>query len=379
MTRVVVVGAGLAGSATAWRLAQAGDDVTLVEAFAPAHAGGSSHGSARIFRHAYPDLFHAELTVRALDEWRELEDAAGVSLVRQTGGLDFGKYRDLDGIAASLAALGLEHERLSADAARERWSHIAFDTDVVYHAGAGVLDADLAVQSMVRLAEAAGARVITDTAVQPPRKATSGGGGGISTTTSGFSRGLWEVVAGDEVIEADVVVLAVGGWLPELLPGLGLPAFPPVEVSQQNAFFFERPEGLDDWPIFVNKGDLSVYSLPAGRDMPAAFKIAEHDGGSRTSASARDGLVDAAARERIIGYVGEFLPTVTPQPIAEQTCLYTSTPSENFIIDSFDGLVVASPCSGHGAKFAPLLGTIIADVAHGGSAPEPFRLASHLS
>lgn len=363
MSRVVVVGAGLAGSATAWRLAQSGDDVTLVEAFTPANDHGSSHGSARIFRHAYPDLFHAELTVRALDEWRELEDAAGVSLVRQTGGLDFGKNRDLDGIAASLAALGLEHERLSAAAARERWPHIAFDTDVVYHAGAGVLDADLAVQSMVSLAQAAGATGRTGSPVVSVTRRPAG----------------WVVALGNTIIEADVVVLAVGGWLPELLPDLDLPPFPPLEVSQQNAFFFERPADLDDWPIFVNKGDLSVYSLPAGRDLPAAFKIAEHDGGSRTSASGRDGVVDAAARERIVGYVREFLPSVTPVPIAEQTCLYTSTPSENFIIDSFDGLVVASPCSGHGAKFAPLLGSIIADVAHGGSAPEPFRLASHLS
>lgn len=363
MTRVVVVGAGLAGSAAAWRLAQAGDDVTIVEAFEPAHAGGSSHGSARIFRHAYPDVFHAELTLRALEQWVELEEAAGVELVRRTGGLDFGAFRDLDGIEASLAQLGVPHERLSREAARERFPHIAFDTDAVFHEGAGVLDADLAVHSMLALAESAGATVRTGSRV-------------VSITRRA---GGWVVALAGVIIEVDVVVLAVGAWLPELLPDLSLPGFPPLVVSQQNAFFFERPVGVEDWPVFVNKGGLSVYSLPAGRDLPSAFKIAEHDGGSRTTASGRDGVVDAAARDRIIGYVSEFLPAVSPVPIAEQTCLYTSTPSENFIIDSVDGLVVASPCSGHGAKFAPLLGSIIADVAHGAAAPEPFRLASHLS
>ncbi|MGX5679782.1 FAD-dependent oxidoreductase [Schumannella luteola] len=359
--RAVVAGAGLAGAAAAWRLAAGGDDVTLVEAFTPAHGGGSSHGSARIFRHAYPDLFHAELTVRALEQWRELEDAAGVSLVRQTGGLDFGIHRDLDGIASSLSALGLEHERLTRDAARERFPHIAFDTDAVWHAGAGVLDADLAVHSMVRLATEAGAEVITGEPVA-----------GVSRQGS-----EWVVDLGDRQLTADVVVFAVGAWLPELAAGLPIPALPALTVSQQNAFFFERPAELADWPIFVHKGDLSVYSLPAGRDLPAAFKIAEHDGGSRTTASGRDGVVDAAARERIIGYVTEFLPAVRPEPLAAQTCLYTSTPSENFLIDSFDGLVIASPCSGHGAKFGPLTGSIIADVARGGRAPEPFLLASH--
>lgn len=361
MSRVVVVGAGLAGSAAAWRLVTGGDDVTLVEAFSPAHGGGSSHGSARIFRHAYPDVFHASLTVRALEEWRELEEAAGVDLVRRTGGLDFGVHRDLDGIAASLASLGLDHERLTRDAARERFPHIAFDTDAVWHAGAGVLDADLAVHSMVRLAAEAGAEVITGDAV-------------ASVSRSGAD---WLVELGDRALVADTVVLAVGAWLPELLRDLPLPPLPTFAVSQQNAFYFERPADLDEWPIFVHKGDLQVYSLPAGRDLPAAFKIAEHDGGSRTSASGRDGVVDASARERIIGYVREYLPSVHPEPLAAQTCLYTSTPSENFLIDSFDGLVVASPCSGHGAKFAPLTGSIIADVVRGGRAPEPFLLASH--
>lgn len=361
MTSFVVAGAGLAGAATAWRLASGGDEVTLIEAVVPAHAGGSSHGSARIFRHAYPDRFHAELTVRALEQWRELESLAGVELVRRTGGLDFGAHRDLDGIAASLASLGLTHERLSRDAARERFPHLAFDTDVVWHEGAGVIDAELAVQSMVRLAAEAGATVVTG---EPVDSVVRNGSG-------------WRVGFGDHTVVADVVVLTVGAWLPELLPDLPVPPFPPLTVSQQNAFFFERPADLPDWPIFVHKGDLSVYSLPAHRDMPAAFKIAEHDGGSRTTASGRDGVVDPAARERIIAYVREFIPAAAPEPIAEQTCLYTSTPSENFIIDSFDGLVIASPCSGHGAKFAPLLGSIIAGAARGTPAPEPFLLASH--
>lgn len=359
--KVVVVGAGLAGSATAWRLAQRGDDVTLVEAFSPAHPGGSSHGSARIFRHAYPDRFHAELTVRALEGWRELEAESGEPVLRITGGLDFGAQRDLDGIAASLASLGLPHERLSADAARERFPHITFTGPAVYHPGAGVLDADLAVRTMVDRAELAGATVLVNSPVLSVGRVVGG----------------WEVRLADRTITADRVVLTVGAWLPEFLNGI---AFPPLTVSQQQAFFFAFPEQFaGPWPIFVYKDEASVYALPGGYDVGgAAFKIAEHDGKNVTTARDRDGIVQPEARERIIRWVEANLPGVDPTPVGETTCLYTSTPSEDFVIDSVDGLVIASPCSGHGAKFAPLLGELIADVAHGGTAPRPFQLASHL-
>lgn len=362
-----VVGAGLAGAATAWRLASAGEDVVLIEAHQPATVLGSSHGSARIFRHAYPDGFHARLTMRALDGWSELEDAGGVDLLRVTGGLDFGARRDLAGIARSLADLGIEHEVVDRDDAAERWSHIAFDGPAVYHPGAGVVDADLAVRTMVALAVAAGARVLTESPVRAITKSSTG----YRVSGTAFE------------LDAAVVVVCAGAWLPELLGDLPLPdgvrqRFPQLTVSQQQAFHFPFPAGVTEWPVYVHKDELSVYCLPGGRDAGGAgFKIAEHDGGGVTTASTRDGIVDDTARARVIRYVERYLPSVTPEPYAELTCLYTSTPSERFIIDEFDGLVIASPCSGHGAKFAPLLGELIAGAATGTPAPAPFRLAAH--
>lgn len=361
MTRVAVVGAGLAGAAAAWRLAASGDEVTILESVVPAHSGGSSHGSARIFRHAYPDSFYVDLTVRARDEWDELEDAAGVELVRATGGLDFGRHRDRDAIAASLSAAGLPFERLSIAEAHERWPHLIVDTDVVYQPDAGVLDADQAVQSMVALAQQAGADLHTHTPVSGLRRDGQG----------------WVVEAGELSVAADAVVLAPGAWLAEFDGMTGVPPLPPLTVSQQNAFFFARPAELADWPVFVHKGPMSVYSLPAGRDNGGAFKIAEHDGGSRTTARNRDGLVDPSARDRIVGYLRTYLPSVEPEPLDEQTCLYTMTPSEDFVIDGSDGLVIASVCSGHGAKFAPLTGSLIAEVVHGASPLPRFRLGAH--
>jgi sarcosine oxidase len=366
---IVVVGAGLAGSAAAWRLAAAGRDVVLVEAATPANAGGSSHGSARIFRHAYADPFYVGLTVRALEGWRELEAVSGTDLLTTTGGLDFGPGRDLPAIAAALEAHGLEFEHLGPEAAHERWPHLVFGGPVVHHTAAGVVDAAMAVETMVAQARRSGATVLTGERVVAVE--ATGDGATVQLEHGG-------------ALAASVVVIAAGGWLPELaprLPGGIAERLPELVVTQQQVFHFPfpvQPERSTDWPVFVTKGTMDVYSLPGGRDAGGiGFKIAEHDGGGPTTASGRDGVVDPASRARILDYVRRTLPTVDPMPYAETTCLYTSTPNEDFVLDRVGPVVIASPCSGHGAKFAPLLGELIADAATGGAVPDRFRLDAH--
>ena len=96
------------------------------------------------------------------------------------------------------------------------------------------------------------------------------------------------------------------------------------------------------------------------------------------SAAAQDGRIDPANRERVIDYVKRYLPGLDPTPYAETTCIFTSTPTEDFIMDEAQGITIMSPCSGHGAKFGPLLGDLAADLATGiGTVPEIFRLSSH--
>jgi sarcosine oxidase len=122
---------------------------------------------------------------------------------------------------------------------------------------------------------------------------------------------------------------------------------------------------------------MQVYALPGGRD--AGFggqKVAEYNGGRRLrSAAGQSGMIDPANRARVVEHVRRYLPGLVPEPYAETTCLFTNTPTEDFVIDGVDGVTVVSPCSGHGAKFAPLLGELGADVATGsGTAPEQFRV-----
>src|ERR1700761_5121339 len=106
---VVVIGAGLAGAATAWSAAERGLSVLTLEQFEPGHARGSSHGSARIVRRAYSDPLYVGLTGRAFELWREVETRSGASLLRFYGGLDFGPRRDVARVAAALAAHGVAH------------------------------------------------------------------------------------------------------------------------------------------------------------------------------------------------------------------------------------------------------------------------------
>lgn len=385
---LIIVGGGLAGSAAAWATSARGMSVVVLEAFGAAHRRGSSHGSARIFRRAYPDPLYVRLTGLAEPLWRQVEDEAGETLLQLTGGLDFGPLRDPPTLHAVLTSCGVPAELLSPAQAAERWPGISFGAGgpVMFHAGAGALDPGRAMAAMLRLAAVRGADVRFDTPVTHLRALPGDDGAVVHTDSGRFT--------------APVVAVAVGAWLAPLLGDLV--SLPPLEVTQQQAFHLApraahgttgtvgttgpasvaRPYGEDPWPIFIYRDATDYfYGLPAGRDgeVPGAVKLGEHHSGVPTTASGRDGLVDPAARDRATAFAASRLPGLDPRPVGEFTCLYTTTATEDFILDRQGPFVIASPCSGHGAKFAPLLGEIIADLAAGRPAPDPrFRLAAHL-
>jgi sarcosine oxidase len=370
----VVVGAGLAGAATAWHLAAAGHEVTILERGVPADPNGSSHGSARIFRYAYPDPFYARLVTDARRVWSELEQAHGEQLIRPTGSLDFGAVRKPRALAEVLNDIGVEHELVAKSAAAERWVDITVDYDVLWHPGAGVIDAERSVRAMIDQARSHGARLMTSWDVT----SVSARGSGYRLRSSNGS-----------TADARQVVIAAGSWLPSLLGALDvrgdfLSAIPHITVLQEQAYHFPYRDPSAAWPTFIHKSDsIQTYSLPGGRD--AGFrgqKLAQYCGGrSISTGAAQDGRVDPANRQRMIEYVEQFLPGLTPEPYAETTCLFTNTPTEDFILDRCDGITVLSPCSGHGAKFAPLIGRLAAEVASASTAsvgraaaPPEFRV-----
>jgi monomeric sarcosine oxidase len=360
---VVVVGAGLAGSAAARVLAARGRSVVLVEAFEPGHRRGSSHGTARIFRRAYPDPLYVRLTGQAQELWRELAEEAGEELITATGAVDYGPAREQEKMYEILIAQGVPAELMPPGEAAERWPGMSFGREpVMFHPDGGVLDPERAMTAMRRAAAARGAQVSFGTPVL--RVEADHDGATVHTA--------------DRSWRAPAVIVAVGAWLEPLLGGQ-VP-LPPLAVTQQQAFHF-APRTPGPWPAFIYYDEVVRYGLPAGRDgeVPGAVKLGEHHVGTVTTGDGRDGIVNPAVRDRVGAFVRQHLGGLDPDPVGEVTCLYTSTANEDFILDRHGPFVVCSPCSGHGAKFAPLVGEIAADLACGGAPSElRFTLAAHL-
>ncbi|MEP6628862.1 MAG: FAD-dependent oxidoreductase [Lapillicoccus sp.] len=345
----VIVGAGLMGSATAWHLARQGVPALVLEQFEPATTRGSSHGSARITRRAYPEDDYVRLTGEAFEWWRELETASGTTLLRMTGGLDHGSWREPEVIAASLARAGVEHELLSAVEAGDRFSGMVFDSPALYHPQAGTVDVHSGVHAFLDVAQSLGGQQVSGVEVT-----------GVDIDDDGVT-----VTTTQGEVRARTAVVAAGAWVEELVGPVA--PLPPIRVTEHRVFHFPRRDESVVWPVTLHRDALDIYHLPGGRDGGAgdARKIAQHTG-PVTTGRTREGVVDEASRARIVDYVERWLPGLEPTPFAETTCLYTSTPSEDFLIDRVGPLVVVSACSGHGAKLAPTVGRIAADLAAGG-------------
>ncbi|MEZ5153126.1 FAD-dependent oxidoreductase [Rhodococcus zopfii] len=361
---VVIVGGGVIGSAAAWRLAERGRSVVLLEQFGPGHRRGASHGSSRIYRQAYDGEFYTALAARALPLWRALEDAAGTSVLTLTGAVDHGLPGALAAKARALAALGIPYELLEPERAGRRWPGIRFDTQVLHHPDAGRLHADRSVQALSRAAGKTGADIRHGVAVR-----------GIRTTATGV-----EVITDDDVVAGRHVVVAAGAWTRPVIDAARLdavPELPRLRTTQEQPAHF-APVTDDDWPSFVHHPGAGlaaegIYGLGSGD----GIKIGEHGTGPVVDPETRDHRPDPAGVARLVDYATAWLPGVDPGSVTADTCLYTTTPDSNFVVDRIGDVTVAAGFSGHGFKFAPAIGELVADLVDGTvRAPEPFRFGT---
>lgn len=335
---IAIVGAGVAGAAAAWRLAGRGREVAVLEQFEVGHDRGSSHGPTRIFRFAYDHPGYVRMSQLALPLWRELESVSGQSLLEITGGLDAGTAEQIDRIAAALKANDAEFDVLDPGSRARRFPQFELENEFgLYSPDSGVLSAGKSVVALVDSARAAGADIresITVSKVVPNQE-------GVRLETS----------VGP--LSADRCVLAAGAWTGPILRPIGIDI--PLQVSCEQVFYFSG----ENLPVFIHRNGISYYVVPKFGDAPGV-KVGEHATGRRTTAEARGFDIDRAGEGRVVDFVRRRLPGLDPEPVAAETCLYTLTPDEDFVIDKWGPLVVASPCSGHGFKFGPLLGEIIA-------------------
>ena len=358
---VVVIGAGAMGSTTAWQVAKAGRSVVLLEQFDRLHDRGSSHGQTRVFRVSYRDPLYTALATDAIPRWRELEADTGADLLEQTGQLDHGFAPAIDEIEASLIGGGYAFERLSPEAAAERWPALAFDTTVLYSPDGGRVFADRMVDAAITAAEGFGAQVRFAT----PVLAVEPDGDGV------------RVITDDATYRAGTVVVSAGAWVSRLVgPGTKFAdiSLPGLTVTRQQPVHFAIRPGMS-FPSYIHHvpDDAPGAALRFGAyglESPGeGVKL-----GLETSVLAdpdEPGAVDPTITAEAVRYAEQWLPGADTSQVSAVTCLFTNTPDSHFVIDRVGPVVVCSPCSGHGFKFAPEIGAITADLAMGGPRRHP--------
>lgn len=377
--RVIVWGLGGMGSAAAASLAARGADVIGLERFHPVHDHGSSHGDSRIFRKAYfehPD--YVPLLDRAYDAWARLEAATGEPLLNRCGALMIGAPDSavVAGTLASVQRWDLAHESLDAAAMARRFPQFRLRPhDVaVFEADAGYLRPEVAVGAQLRRAEAAGAALrfgVRATDWEPR-------GDGVAVAVDG------------ETIEADHLVITAGAWAGTALAASGFPlqaaravmyrfapddpaAFAPARFP---AFVYDTRGSAGEDDALYGVGDLGALDA-AGNTVPAA-KVGFHYRLTPVDPDHVDRHVTAEEIAAIRAVLAERIPGLAGECVAATTCFYTMTPDEHFVIGPLPGAAgtvsVAAGFSGHGFKFTPIVGEILADLALDGTTTAPIAL-----
>ena len=365
---MAVVGAGCFGAWTALRLRQAGLRVVLLDQYGPGNARSSSGGESRIIRMGYgPDELYTRFALRSLAAWKRLCEETREPLFHETGVLWLARTGDRYAIDtfATLARLGVPHERLSAADLRRRYPQFALDEDVwgMIEPASGALIAGRAVQAVVREAVRAGVEYRT-AAVAPPTV-----------------RARLEAVEANDGsgIRAKTFVFACGPWLPKLFPELlGARIFP-----TRQEVFFGAPPGDERFapprmPTWIDFG-AEIYGLPdlEGR----GFKVAPDRHGEPIDPDTDERLVAAESVQRVRAFLARRFPALAAAPLLEtRVCQYENTSNGDFLIDRHpdaDNVWLVGGGSGHGFKHGPAVGEYVAERLAGGGPEEPrFSLAS---
>jgi sarcosine oxidase len=352
---IAVVGLGIMGACTLWRLAQRGVPVVGFERLEPGHDQGASHGETRIIRTAYYEgAEYVPLLQAVFPLWRELEATTGERLLTMTGALMIGAPDSelVSGALRSARTHGLAHQLLDREETQRRFpQHVLLPDDVaLLEEQAGVLYPERCVVAAVKRARELGAQV----------------------RTGADAPGL------DELAQSyDHVVLCAGAWLTRLVPTLR------IEVERQAMTWF-RPRDIDAFrpdrfPVFMREmpGGAARFGLPAiDGDL---VKIGIHHEGEPTDPDRIDRSIKESDRAKVEPFVQQFIAGLEAQVVKAKICMYSNTPDRHFLVGPVPGLdrvTVLGGFSGHGFKFGAVLGEVAADLATSGQTRYPIELFS---
>jgi sarcosine oxidase len=368
---VIILGLGAMGSAAAHHIALRGRTVLGIDRFTPPHDRGSSHGGSRIIRQAYfegPD--YIPLVLRAYELWHDLEKATGTRLVHTTGGLVIGNC-DGELVRRTIAAASQHNisiDVLQADRLSERFpafEPLPGDVGVLEHL-AGYLIPEDCVRAQLNSAAHAGAELHFDEEVlswsaEPEHIEVQ--------TTQGAYR-------------ARHLVISAGPWADQLLRS----SFPLRVTRQVTAWI--QPEGSiqpflpPSFPVFIAEhpaGGFASYGFPAIDGPDGGVKVAIHGSRAECTADSVDRTVHDTDVAQVAGALKQRIPAIDGRLIRARTCLYTMTPDEHFVIGAHPQVpscTIACGFSGHGFKFAPVVGEILADLSTAGSTKHPIAMFS---
>jgi len=365
---VIVIGLGGMGSAAGAHLAGRGARVLGLERYGPAHALGSSHGGSRIIRQAYfEDPAYVPLLRRSYELFEQLERDSGSDLLTVTGGLYLGRP-DGETVAGSLRAAqewDLPHEVLEAAEIRRRFPTFSptFGEVGLYEAVAGFVRPEATVTAHLEQAVSSGAELRFE---EPALEWTADGDGVRVTTAAG-------------TYTAGSLVVCPGAWAPELLADLGVP----LTVERQVMYWFQPHGGVapftpDRHPVWIHGAeDLQLYGFPAIDGPTGGVKAAFFRRGEVCTPETIDREVRPEEAAFIALQLRALLPTMPDRLLAAVACMYTTTPDEHFVIATHpehERVTVACGFSGHGFKFVPVVGEILADLALTGATDHPIAL-----
>jgi sarcosine oxidase len=355
---VLVLGLGAAGSAAMYHLSKTGKEVCGIDQFTPPHDLGSSHGQSRITRQAYHENpLYVPFVKKAYELWYDLERESGKKLLLKTGGIMLGSpdASVVTGAELSAKTHHIPYQYLSnADIAR-RFPAFKTDADTVgvLEEEAGILFPEECIKTHLELATGNGASLNFGekvTAIIPK-------GNRVEVTTD------------KNTYTTRQLIISAGGWMTELLPELNLP----LTVERQVLYWFKTNTSAEKEHFSPDKLPIYIWEFAPGKmfygfpDLGDGIKVAHHHAGEKTTPYTINREVSDEEIESMKAVIGKYL-NITPDFNYSATCMYTNTPDENFIIDRHPqhaNIIVASPCSGHGFKFASYTGKILSDMATG--------------
>ena len=329
---IAVVGGGVMGLATARALAQAGRDVVVLEQFELGHDRGSSHGSSRIFRLTYPEADWVRLAQEALPLWSELESEWGAPLREWHGSLDLG---DWTADRRALETCGARFEILESNEVERRYPvRVEAGAQALYQPDAGIVLADEALRAFAGGATAAGARVLERTRVES-----------VEDEANRVR------VAG---LRARAVVVTAGSWADQLVEL-------ETTTTRETLAYFTFPE---PFPSLIDRAEGDTFGR-LGYALVAPGIGAK--AGTHHSGPVSDPDEVGVPGDELLAGIAEWaalrLRGLQSEPVRAETCLYTNQPGEQFVLERRGRVVVGSACSGHGFKFAPLIGRRLAELA----------------